>query len=333
MSQSNDQITKLPNYQILTSAMLVLFGAVLFLLQSGLRPDAFFVGDPGIKLIASKNAITRPDHPLDVPLPVIGQESLPYVEPFFEVHGDHAHAVTTDLFPLVSARAIQWFGLRGAYILPAAGFLGILVGCAWLAVALDNRRNPALVLVIAGVATPFLFYGLEFWEHAPAVALATIGTAAFVSASFARRSRLPLAVAAGLAFGAGFLLRPESALAFLAVLVASATVWRKEKSTVRLKPDATYVAAIAGMAVALAPLEIYTFRHFGRLMPAHLGANAGLLQTSWIAQRGHLMAAWFLPSGWTGSGPVRPETFWIAGPLLLLACVPVRAEVARDGRW
>src|SRR5215471_14738445 len=154
MSQSNYQITRLSTYQILTSALLVVaFGAILVVLAAGLRPDAFFVGDPGIKLIAAKNAIARPDHPLDIPLPVIGRESLPYVEPFFEVHGDHVHAVTTDLFPLVSARAIQWFGLRGAYILPTAGFLGVLVGCAWLAVALDNRRNPALVLVIAGVAT------------------------------------------------------------------------------------------------------------------------------------------------------------------------------------
>src|SRR5512144_1259327 len=104
MSQSNHPITRLPNYQILTSALLVLvFAVVLFVLQSGLRADSFFVGDPGIKLIVAKHAIARPDHPLDIPLPVIGRESLPYVEPFFEVHADHAHAVTSDLFPLVTA--------------------------------------------------------------------------------------------------------------------------------------------------------------------------------------------------------------------------------------
>jgi hypothetical protein len=308
------------------SALLVVaFGAILTVLAAGLRPDAFFVGDPGIKLIAAENAIARPDHPLDIPLPVIGRESLPYVEPFFEVHGDHAHAVTTDLFPLVSARAIQWFGLRGAYILPAAGFLGTLIGCAWLAVALDKRRSPALVLVIAGVATPLLFYGLEFWEHTPAIALATIGTAMFVTAL--RTKKAELAFAAGLAFGVAFLLRPESALTFVAVLIAS----------MMLVPGSTNRGRLAGLslvgaAVALAPLEIYTLRHFGRVMPAHLWANAGLLPTSWIAQRGHLIATWFLPSGWTASGPTRPQSFWIAAPLVLLACVPVRADVARDGR-
>lgn len=308
------------------SALLVVaFGAILTVLAAGLRPDAFFVGDPGIKLTAAKNAIARPDHPLDIPLPVIGRESLPYVEPFFEVHGDHAHAVTADLFPLVSARAIQWFGLRGAYILPAAGFLGTLIGCAWLAVALDKRRSPPLVLVIAGVATPFLFYGLEFWEHIPAVALATIGTAMFVTALRGGKARL--AFAAGLAFGVAFLLRPESALTFLAVLVAS----------IMLGPGSTNRSwlsgvSVVGAAIALAPLEIYTLRHFGRVMPAHLWANAGLLPTSWAAERGHLIATWFLPSGWTASGPARPHSFWIAAPLVLLACIPVRADVPRDGR-
>ena len=328
MSQSNYQITKFPNYQILTSALLlVLFSAVLFLLQSGLRADAFFIGDPGIKLIAAKNAMARPDHPLDIPLPVIGRESLPYVEPFFEVHGDHVHAVTTDLFPLASARAIQWFGLRGAYILPAVGCLTLLIGCAWLAIVLDNRRNPAFVLIIAAVATPFLFYGLEFWEHTPAVASATIGTALFATALRARKAATSMALAAGLAFGVATLLRPESALTFLAVLLASWTLGRGSAN----RPLLIGLSLVAA-AVTLAPLEIYTLRHFSRVMPAHLWANAGLLQGSWIAERGHLIAAWFLPSGWTASGPVRPQSFWIVAPLVLLACVPVRPDVARDGR-
>jgi len=314
----------------LKSAALLLsaFAVVLVVLAAGLRPDAFFVGDPGIKLIAAKNAIARPDHPLDIPLPVIGRESLPYVEPFFEVHGDHVHAVTTDLFPLVSARAIQWFGLRGAYILPAFGSLTLLIGCAWLAVVLDSRRNPAFVLIIAGLATPFLFYGLEFWEHTPAVALATVGTALFAAAVRAgRKAATSMAAAAGLAFGVAILLRPESALTFLAVLVASMTLGRGSTNRSLLVG-----LSLIATALTLAPLEIYTLRHFGRVMPAHLWANAGLLQGSWMAERGHLMAAWFLPSGWTASGPLRPQSFWIVAPVVLLACVPVRPDVARHGR-
>ena len=67
-------------------------------------------------------------------------------------------------------------------------------------------------------------------------------------------------------------------------------------------------------------------------MPAHLWANAGLLQTSWVAARSHLLSTWLLPSGWTRSGPARPETFWIAAPLILLACVPLRPDLVRSGR-
>src|SRR5262249_41571317 len=152
------------------------------------------------------------------------RESLPYIEPFFEVHDGHAHAITADLFPLASARLIRAFGLRGAYILPALGFLGILAGCAWLALTLDPRRNPPLVVLIAPLATPFLFYGLEFWEHAPAVALATNGTAMFVSSLRKSRAAWALAVGAGLAFGIAFLMRPETAWALVAVLVASTTL-------------------------------------------------------------------------------------------------------------
>ena len=111
------QITQLPDSDI--GAPAAALRGIVALLQSNLRADAFFVGDPGIKLIAAKNAIARPDHPLDIPLPVIGRESLPYVEPFFEVHDDHAHAVTTDLFPLVSAPLHSL--VRPARRLPAAG--------------------------------------------------------------------------------------------------------------------------------------------------------------------------------------------------------------------
>jgi hypothetical protein len=89
---------------------------------------------------------------------------------------------------------------------------------------------------------------------------------------------------------------------------------------------------LAGFAIALAPLEIHTLRHFGRVMPAHLWANAGLLRTSWMSERTHLLSTWLLPSGWTRSGPAHPETFWIAAPLVLLACVPARSDVAPSGR-
>jgi hypothetical protein len=259
---------------------------------------------------------------------------LPFVEPFFEVHGDHAHAVTGELFPLLTSRLIRWFGIRGAYALPAAGFLGILIGTAWLAVALDRRRNTALVVLMAAVAAPFLFYGLEFWEHAPAVALATLATALWVT-SFSRllAGGAVSAAASGLMFGLAFLLRPETAWAALAVVVSWLALGehRQIPENAPRRPHTALLIGlvVAGAAVVLAPFEIYTLRHFGRVMPAHLGANAGLLQTSWLAERAHLVADWFLPSGWGRSGPRRPESIWAAAPVILLAAVPIRTDSPR----
>ena len=86
----------------------------LVVLARGLPAETFFVGDPGVKLIAARNAIDHASAPLEIPLPVIGGVPLPYVEPFFVVHSDHAHAVTSEAFPLVSAPFIATFGVRGA---------------------------------------------------------------------------------------------------------------------------------------------------------------------------------------------------------------------------
>jgi hypothetical protein len=319
-----------------STLLVIAFAAILIALASGLRSDAFFVGDPGIKLIAAKNAIARPDQPLDIPLPVVGGESLPYVEPFFEVHDDHAHAVTAELFPLISARFIRWFGLRGAYIFPAIGFVGILVGCAWLAVALDRRRDPALVVLIAALATPFLFYGLEFWEHAPAVALAASGTAMFVSCLRKGRGALTLAFGAGLSFGVAFLLRPEMAWALVAVLLGSTTLDvpadRAQNRHSEASRGLLISVTLAGAALAFAPLEIYTLAHFHRIMPSHLFVNSGLIRLSWMAERLRIARSWLLPSGWTFSGPIHPESFWTAAPLVLLASVPAQADGLRRGR-
>src|SRR2546422_811278 len=53
--------------------------AALAALAAGLRPDTFFVGDPGVKLIAARNVLARPGRPLEIPLPAIGGAHVPAV--------------------------------------------------------------------------------------------------------------------------------------------------------------------------------------------------------------------------------------------------------------
>ncbi len=300
--------------------VLVAFSIALALLASNLRPDAFFVGDPGVKLIATRAALSTPATPFDIALPRIAGDAVPHVEPFFAVHDNlHAHAVTSESFPLVSAPLLAAFGLRGLYVLPAFGFVATLAACAWLGFVLDERRSVALVATAAALGTPFLFYGLEFWEHTPALALGTTGVAWMLAAARRTPGRhsdtLPTFLA-GLLMGGAIVLRPESAGFVFAVLLASRTLvhrptWRALAFTV------------AGIAVAMVPLEAYTLWHFGSIVPRHVGTNAGLIGDSWSAERLHVARDWLLPSLWTQHAPVHPSGLWSVAPAAVVAVAGV----------
>ena len=260
---------------------LAALSAIVAVLAFGLRPDAFFVGDPGVKLASTRNALRFPTHPLQIPLPAIGAEAVPHVENFFAVHGDHAHAVTSEFFPVLSAPMLAAFGVRGLYVLPALGFIATAAACAWLAVVLDPRRNAALVVAVAALGTPFLFYGLEYWEHTLALASGVAGTALLLNAarrSPGRHADAGAAFAAGILMGAAVVLRPEAACFAAAVMLASRTLvhrptWR------------SLAVTAAGIGVAVLPLEVYTIVHFGSFVPGHISANAGLVDQLWSSER------------------------------------------------
>lgn len=303
--------------------------AALLLLAAGLRPDAFFVGDPGVKLIVARNAALRPARPLEIPLPAIGTDRTPHVDPFFSVHGDHAHAVTSEFFPLVSAPLLAAFGTRGLYVWPALGFLVALAGCAWLARTLDPRRSAALQAVVAALGTPLIFYGLEFWEHAPAVAAGAAGAALLLDGTDRRAGSASQTLArefgAGVLFGVATLLRPEAAWFALAVVVASRALPR----TVSMRAAA---AAALGAVLTLAPLAVYSLAHLGSVVPAHLSANAASASGGWLPARLDIASAWLLPSWWTSSGPVRPSSLWNAAPAAFLCAVSLVQAPRYNGR-
>ncbi len=278
--------TAIPTCRALLFALAILLTA----LAAGLRPDAFQSGDPGIKLIAARAALGDPAHPFNVPLPTIAGQPVPHVESFFEVHGDHAHAVTSPLFPLISAPFLAVFGLRGLYVLPALGYLLTVWALARWADTGGHERSPLTVAVIAAIATPFLFYGLEFWEHTLALAGAAAGTVFLVRKH---------SFASGLSLGCAALLRPEVAWFGLALLVAAQLL--PERPGAR-----TYATVIAGVALAVAPYEIWVILHFGAVTPPHLAVNAGGMTDAWVSGRLMLLRAWFGTSQTTGFWTVAP---------------------------
>ncbi len=298
----------------------VALAATLVALAAGLRPDTFFVGDPGVKLIAAQNALARPGRPLEIPLPVVGGRTVPFVEPFFAIHGDHTHPVTAEAFPVLSAPLIGLFGIRGAYVLPALGVLLTLGASASIACTLDRRRSAASVVLAGLLATPFLFYGLEFWEHMPAVGAATLAAALLLgkSATAAAVHRLK-AFSIGLLFGLAVLLRPE---AIWFVLVAAAAS-RRLPSPPRV---ATLAIASVGFVAALLPLEIYSIAHLHSVVPPHVAAHEVQLGTGWMAARAAVASTWFVPRG---DGPAR----WWGAALITCFALALVVPGTRRGGW
>ena len=278
----------------------------MVVLALGLPPQTFFAGDPGVELIAARHAIATPTRPLQIPLPEIGGEPAPFVDQFFLIHDTHAHAVTPELFPIVSAPFIALFGLRGAYILPALGLLLALASTAWLAVLLDRRRSAVAVLLTGFLGTPLLFYGLEFWEHAVAAGVAALALALFVRASSETAAGPGRLFGIGVLFGIAALLRPEALWFGLAVLVASPLL--------RSRPSWRQIATTAaGLVCTLVPVELYTLLHFGHLLPPHIAGNPGLFEGDWLATRRNVLATWFFAQG--------RSSFWRVAPAILLAFV------------
>jgi hypothetical protein len=281
----------------------------LVLLARGLPPRTFFVGDPGVKLIAARNAIEHPSRPLDIDLPRIGGQQVGLLDPFFRVHGDHAHATTSELFPLISAPLIAMFGIRGAFVLPAVGFLLALASIAYLGRVLDERRRWTLLLFVAVACTPLLFYALEFWEHTLAVGIAATGTILFV----ARRSSLSL-LTSGLLLGLAALLRPE-ALCYCAALLVGAR-WLTPRPSIG---DLTLV--IVGVVIAYLSFATASAVHSGQLVGGHVTSNLSGIAQGWWANRVTILRVWFVPQ----------NTAWFAG-LAVLAMAALAAKDNPTGR-
>lgn len=281
-----------------TRATWIALALTIVVLARGLPAETFFVGDPGVKLIAARAAISRPAKPFETSLPEIGRERVAFVEPFFVPHDGHAHALTSEVFPALSAPFIAAFGIRGAYVLPALGFLLAVWSCARLATVLGSTSSPATAVLSAALGTPLLFYGLEFWEHAPAVAAASLGATMLVT-----NSRM---FVAGLLFGISILLRPEAVWFFVAVVASLPLL----KSMPRWSSMAT---TCAGIAAAVTPLVIYSLLHFGTMAPPHLATQADLLTVGWLNTRAGIITAWFAPDR------LRGTAFW--GVALVLAAL------------
>jgi hypothetical protein len=109
---------------------------------------------------------------------------------------------------------------------------------------------------------------------------------------------------AGLLAGVAVLLRPEA----LWLLTASAVL------SPRLTPHVTWKTLAStglGAAAILLPYELYVWRHFGTLVPPHVGINAAAAKEGWLAGRTAIVARWF--------AAFDKASFWRTSPAAIAA--------------
>lgn len=272
-------------------------------LAAELPPHAFYSGDSGVKLIAARNAIAHPSRPFEIDLPTINGRPLPYVERFFAVHHQHAHALQSPLFPVLSAPFIAMFGLRGAYLLPLISFVSLLP----LLIRIAKRTAPDVgVWTVAAVgifAGPVLFYALEFWEHVPAIACLAGATALLTW----QPSRAQL-LGSGALSAIAILLRPEALWYVIAL-----TCWR----TYVRERVALYLGAVVTL---LGVFAVFNFLESGSWMGLHASANMAPLLDDWARVRVQRAALWF----WPARGPNDMDlAAWGGSSMLRIACLLV----------
>jgi hypothetical protein len=280
--------------------------AALTLLVAGLPATAFFSGDPGVKLIAARNAIAHPRRPFDVDLPTIGGRPVARVDPMMVPHGDHAHVLQSAVFPVVSAPLIALLGLRGAYLLPAVSFVLMVPLLEAIRRVATPSTPPHIVAGLAVVANPLFFYALEFWEHAPAVALLVGVTALMVRLkAHPMNEAMDLVrgfLAGGLA-GIAVLFRPEAALYVAMLLLAFRSALRD------------VIALAAGATVVVAPLSIASYLHSGSFLGTHLTNTLAPLSREWFSGRVARISAWLWPNSISESlALLALAAAWVARP-------------------
>jgi hypothetical protein len=264
-----------------TAGVTALTALALVWLAAGLPAGAFFSGDSGVKLIAALDAIAHPARPFEADLPRVGSRTTTDVDQMVVPHGDHAHVLQSPLFPPFSAPLIAAFGLRGAYIWPAVAFVTLVP----LLLAARRQLLPdtswALLAWIVVAANPLLLYALEFWEHAPAVALLAAATVAIAPSLAGGGSPARVAVGGALA-GAGVLLRLEGAwyAAALALIL----------------PPRLWLAFGGGATALLLPAAALNFVHFGTPLGAHASAVLAPIGEHFFVARWQRIQDWLWPA-------------------------------------
>lgn len=250
-------VDKLPLLVLLTAA------AFCATLLSFVREPVFYLGDGGMKLLATQQ-FAKGVFTSELRLPAEDWVKLlwqsgyyPLEPPFvFEIGGRHVVGQPL-IFPAASAPFYRLFGYRGLYFLPAASAVLLAAGMH-IAARRIGLSAAALAIAHAGWATSYLMvYSAIFWDHVPGTMLAWWGIFPVIE-SFSHRVTPRRLGMAGLFLGVSGWFRPEClALAAIVIVMWGPVAARRAMLSEWAAFSAVTIAVMGGFFA----LNFYTFGH------------------------------------------------------------------------
>ena len=265
---------------------LAVFYAALHLFV--LPPAGFFCGDQGPKYLQARAVADRglgapwldgPYHDLDL------DPDFRYIMPATIRRPDnHVVSVFPWLLPVLTAPLLKAIGLYGLYPIPALSVIVLFLAARSLGRKLGVGSGLWSAWT-AVAATPVLFYGAEFWDHAPAVAAVVVGANLLAPRDPVTMSRGALA---GATLAVGGLFREEAWLAAVALLVARVDLDGRARARL-------VVAVVAGVAAVFVASTPVNWLVWGSAAPVHLTSEI-VRGASFFVQRGIAIHALLMPS-------------------------------------
>ena len=282
---------------LLVIVLVVLFGvAQVFVLP----PAGWVTGDQGSKFLQAR-AFSR-NGPLDPGIDVLSRDLDPdyrYQEPKMKNRRGRLVSEFLWLLPLVTAPFYLMFGLRGLYVVPALSVIAIALAAVVLARRLTSAHGGEWIPWLVVFATPVLVYGLEFWEHAPAVACVMAAAVLGYPGGSGRWPDWVGSIAAGVAVGVGALFREEVAVALPALVVARALVVSHQRIGVLLSGGLWAAIGAGAVFVAAVPVNLLIY---GAPLPMHMTQDAWEVAKAvpYLQVRRDIVFALFLPAEHVG---------------------------------
>jgi hypothetical protein len=298
-------------------------------------PNGFFTGDQGAKLLQTRAILQHgPIRPwIDTPRDLDPSGRFRDPELVMRAVDGRFVSIFPWALPLVTAPFYAAFGARGLYVVPALSVLVAFGASVRISRSLGARGVQAGWCAVA--ATPLLFYGAEFWEHAPASALTT----AAVAAAFPSPPDSLRCVVAGVLVGIAALFRPEAALILPAICVGSAVA-----AGVKVAWRLMLLTGCAFLAITLIGTAMNVVV-YGTIVSPQITENMGLGFAHFTATRREILSLLLLPAqgGWlfclalaSVAGSFRPSaslryrllsSFLFAVVCLMLAVVVPAAQI------